>query len=89
MVESMSRYITLYATRASTSNEHFVNHDFSRELDIAFKVSILRDGHRRYKYGADVAERWKRGSTPEEAREKWRLTAAKHRAEAEDYSDSD
>lgn len=69
--------------------EDVVNHDFSRELDIAFTVSVLRDGYRRYKYGADVSERWKRGSTPEEARERWRLTAAKHRAEAEEYSDSE
>ena len=66
-----------------------VDPNFSREFDIAYTASITRDSARRHKYGAEVSEMWKRGSTPEEARKQWRHIAAKHRAEAEEYSDSD
>lgn len=63
--------------------------DFEDQLDIAYIKSIVREGARRDKYGAAVADAWKRGSTPEEARSTWRSVKARHEAELNEISDSD
>ncbi len=46
--------------------------DFDEQLERAFRRGKFREGLRAMSYGADIAERWKRGFTPEESREAWR-----------------
>ncbi|KAF2487471.1 hypothetical protein BDY17DRAFT_306853 [Neohortaea acidophila] len=63
--------------------------NFGEEVRLAYKINSLGQSCRVRKYGAEVAEAWKRGSTPDEAREQWRVEAARQLAEAEEISDSD
>ncbi|KAL9023812.1 MAG: hypothetical protein Q9196_006958, partial [Gyalolechia fulgens] len=52
--------------------QDLVDDDFGRKVCEAFTSSQWRQGWREYRYGESVANEWKRGSTPEEAREAWR-----------------
>lgn len=67
----------------------YVNPNFGDDVIVAYKASVLRDGYREYKYGPEIANMWKRGSTPVEARESWDTRAARNIAEVDQYSDSD
>ena len=69
--------------------QHVIDPQLGDEVQRAYAISRLRESLRRDKYGTEVANRWKRGFTPEEARQEWKLTAARQRAQAEEYSDSD
>lgn len=68
--------------------EH-VDENFGRDVRTAYEASVLRDAYRQHKYGQEIANTWKRGSTPEDAREKWKTRAERNKAEAEQYSDSE
>ncbi|KAL9601231.1 MAG: hypothetical protein Q9219_002636 [cf. Caloplaca sp. 3 TL-2023] len=52
--------------------EGYYDPEFGKKVSDAYVGSRWRQSARVYKYGREVAEEWKRGSTPEEAREKWR-----------------
>ncbi|KAI4166485.1 MAG: hypothetical protein LQ343_008013 [Gyalolechia ehrenbergii] len=54
--------------------EGLVDEDFGSKVCLAYYSSQWREGFRVSKYGESIATEWKRGSTPEEAREAWRLT---------------
>lgn len=69
--------------------EMSVDPDFSKAFDDAYRQSEAREAHRRYKYGAGIAAEYRRGFTPDEKREKWRLVAEQHKAEADDSSQSE
>ncbi|KAL9005221.1 MAG: hypothetical protein Q9188_001981 [Gyalolechia gomerana] len=46
--------------------------DFGRKVCEAYLESKWREAGRAFRYGKSVAQEWKRGSTPEEAREAWK-----------------
>lgn len=68
--------------------EH-VNENFGRDVCVAYEASLRRDAYREKKYGQQIASTWKPGSTPEDARKRWKFRAERNRAEAEEYSDSE
>ncbi|KAI4226224.1 MAG: hypothetical protein L6R40_008301 [Gallowayella cf. fulva] len=49
-----------------------VDQDFGSKVCEAYRLNLLSQCCRESKYGKIVAREWKRGSTPEEAREAWR-----------------
>ncbi|KAL8942967.1 MAG: hypothetical protein Q9211_001168 [Gyalolechia sp. 1 TL-2023] len=69
---------------------NLVDEDFGRKVCEAYANSISRENYRVVRYGREVAENWKRGSTPEEAREAWILNLEEQqRMIDEPLSDSD
>lgn len=70
-------------------NQSHVNPNFGFQVKDAYELSLFRDGLRRSKYGSDIADYWKRGSTPEDVRDEWNVQAARNIAAAETLSDSE
>jgi len=69
--------------------EDYVEANFSEKLQAAFHLNKLVLGWRCGKYGSEVANLWKKGSTPEEDRQKWSAQVARAKADLENVSDSD
>ncbi|KAK5001359.1 hypothetical protein LTR28_012748, partial [Elasticomyces elasticus] len=65
------------------------DHLFGKRVRDAYTVSVLRGGYREIRYGAEIAGIWKRGSTPEEAREQWRIRRAVEEAAYEAWTDTE
>ncbi|KAL9031743.1 MAG: hypothetical protein Q9196_000253 [Gyalolechia fulgens] len=66
-----------------------VDEDFGRKVSSQYFISVTRDGYRANKYGAEVAQQWKRGSTPEEAREEYKAKIKRQEEAFNEYSDTE
>nr|POF02188.1 hypothetical protein CFP56_69103 [Quercus suber] len=58
-------------SRRSFVCENDYDPDFGERVQKAYTRNRIAQGFRRSMYGAAVADTWKRGSTPEEARKEW------------------
>ena len=63
--------------------------DFGEKVSLAYELSNLRESYRQHKYGWEAATTWKRGSTPDDVREKWKALVAQQQVEEDNISDSD
>ncbi|KAK4570555.1 Phosphorylase b kinase gamma catalytic chain, skeletal muscle/heart isoform [Recurvomyces mirabilis] len=66
-----------------------VDFDFAKNVALQVERHESREFARRYKYGADIAEEYRRGMTPEEARETWKVRYEQQRAEADELTESE
>jgi len=67
----------------------YVEENFAYKLQGAFHLNKLVQGWRCGQYGSEVANLWRKGSTPEEDRERWKAQVVRTQAELEEVSDSD
>lgn len=65
------------------------NPQFLKDFMGAYAVSRYGHALRVQMYGADVANEYRRGFTPEDARKQWELVAERQRIDAETLSDSE
>lgn len=63
--------------------------EFGEKVQMVYQASCSEHSYRQQKYGADVANLWKRGSTPEEARDRWAKKKAVDMAAHQSISDSE
>ncbi|KAL8940744.1 MAG: hypothetical protein Q9211_002125 [Gyalolechia sp. 1 TL-2023] len=67
---------------------NLIDSDFGRKVCDAYRSSIWNHRVREYRYGISVANLWKRGSTPEEARQAYKAKVKRDERAREAMSDT-